>query len=67
MNPDRFDHYTRHRLIIVPRLDALTGDELEWVEERAGIREHCGGASREVAESEALLDFAYFRAGRERK
>lgn len=67
MNSDRARYYEMTRLILVPKLDALTGAAREWVEERAGIREHCGGASREVAEMEALVDFAYFRAGRERK
>ena len=67
MTTDRARYYEITRLIIVPKIDALTGAAREWVEERAGIREHCGGASREVAEMEALVDFAYFRAGKERK
>ena len=67
MNPDRFQHYEQHAMIVVPRIDALTGAALEWVQERAAIREFDGGQTREVADSEALVDFAYFRAGKERK
>jgi len=67
MSPDRFQHYDRHTMIVIPRMDALTGNALEWVQERAAIREFDGGQTREVAESEALVDFAYFRAGKDRK
>jgi hypothetical protein len=67
VNSDRFKHWNRHALIVIPRLDSLSGHELEFVNERAGIREFDGGQAREVAESEALVDFAYFRAGKERK
>lgn len=66
MNPDRFQHYKHHAMIIVPRMDSLTGYDLEWVQERAGIREFQGNQSRDAAEMEALIDFAYFRAGKER-
>jgi len=67
MTTDRARYYEMTRLILVPKLDALTGAAREWVEERAGIREFQGNQSREVAEAEALVDFAYFRAGKERK
>jgi hypothetical protein len=67
MNPDRFDHWPRHRFIVIPTIGTLDADGLEWVNERAGIREHCGNLPRHLAEQEALIDFAYFRAGKERK
>lgn len=67
MNPDRFKHWNRHAMIVIPKLETLSGYDLEFVNERAGIREFDGGWPREVAEAEALVDFAYFRAGKERK
>jgi hypothetical protein len=66
MNSDRFQYYKHHALIVVPKITSLSGYDLEWVQERAGIREFQGKQSRQVAEMEACIDFAYFRAGKER-
>ena len=39
-----------------PDVDDLPGDWRVWFEERAAIKEYCGGMSRELAEAQALAE-----------
>lgn len=41
----------------------LSGDDLEFAAERAGIREFQGGQSRVYAEKQAAAELAHYKAG----
>ena len=41
----------------------LSGDDLEFAAERAGIREFQGGQSRIYAEKQAAAELAHYKAG----
>lgn len=49
--------------VIVRPFASLRGDDLEFANERAGIREFDGGQSREYAEMQAAVELAYAKAG----
>lgn len=47
---------------IAKRLNRTIDDVTEFFEERAAIREFCGGATRESAERAALIDASNMKA-----
>jgi hypothetical protein len=49
--------------VIVRPFASLRGDDWEFANERAGIREFDGGQSREYAEMQAAGELAYAKAG----
>lgn len=49
--------------VIVRPFASLRGDDWEFANERAGIREFDGGQSREYSEMQAAVELAYAKAG----